>query len=202
VYHARVPAVVYERFRSEGMSVWGEGVTGWSASVVLDELTTAYRADLLDTTLTLSMELYCAALLEMNDRARFVTTVSALEPLAKQEPLGTAVSAFVDTALANLNATGDIEPHLCASLRGRLEQLRCESVRQALFRLSDLWFPGRADVRKQLDYAYGLRSELLHDGTVADPDSDLSAETNKIANILRSIYERASNRSFRVPTVV
>ena len=81
VYHARVPAVVYERFRSEGTSVWGEGVTGWSASVVLDELTTAYRADLLDTTLTLSMELYCAALLEMNDRAR-----TSLRPYLRSNP--------------------------------------------------------------------------------------------------------------------
>jgi hypothetical protein len=148
------------------------------------------------------LELYCSALLETNERARFVTVVSALEPLAKQESLGGSVAAFVESTITNLNATSDIEPNLLASLRGRVEQLRRESVRQALFRLADSWFPGRADLRGQIDQAYGLRSELLHNGTLSDPDSDLNAETDKIASILRSIYAQACGRSFRVPTAV
>jgi hypothetical protein len=55
VYHGRLPATVYERFRSEGMSMWGEGVAGWPASVVLEELVAAYQGSLLDPTLTLSI---------------------------------------------------------------------------------------------------------------------------------------------------
>lgn len=197
VYHAHEPALVYERFRAEGMSTWAEGVTGWPAQVVLDELVAASRSDLLDRALILSMELYCVALLEMNERARFVTVVSALEPLAKQQGLGGGVSVFVDTTLANLEGAVDIDKNLRTSLRGRVEQLRRESVRQALFRLSGSWFPSRTDVRQQIDRAYALRSELLHDGKLADPDVDLASETNKIINVLRSIYERASGRAFR-----
>jgi hypothetical protein len=202
VYHARVPAIVYERFRPDGISVWGEGVAGWPASIVLEELVAAYSSNVLDRTLILSMELYCAALLEMNERARFVTVVSALEPLAQQESLGGCVSAFVDTTLTNLEAAVNIDPNLRVSLRCRVAQLRRESVRQALFRLSVSWFPSRADVRQQIDRAYALRSELLHNGTLADPDTDLASETNKIVNVLRSIYERVSGRSFRAPTGV
>ena len=202
VYHGRLPATVYERFRSDGMSFSGEGVSGWSAPVVLEELIAAYRLDLMNPTLMLSLELYCSALLETNERARFVTVVSALEPLAKQEVLGTGVAAFVESTVTNLNATSDIEPSLRASLRGRLEQLRRESVRQALLRLSNSWFPERTDLRKQIDRAYGLRSELLHNGTLTDPDVDLNEETNRVANILRAIYAQASGLSFRVPTGV
>lgn len=202
VYQGRLPATVYERFQSKGPSVWGELTAGFSASIFLEELISAYQVTLLDPTLTLSMELYCAALLEMNERARFVTVVSALEPLAKQENLGGGVAAFVESMISHLDATADIEPRLRASLRGRVKQLRSESVRQALFRLADSWFPGRVELREHIDQAYGLRSELLHNGTLSDPDCDLNAETNRIASILRAIYEQASSCKFRVATGV
>lgn len=174
------------------------GVIGTPGTLVLEELVASFEVSLLDPTLTLSMELYCSALLETNERARFVTVVSALEPLAKQEALGEGVAAFVDSTVAKLNAALDIESNLRASLRGRVDQLRSESVRQALFRMADSWFPGRAEQRKQIDHAYGVRSELLHNGFLSDFDSDLSEETNKIATILRSIYAQASHRSFHV----
>ena len=182
--------------------MWAEGVMGYPASVVLEELVSAFRHDLLDPRLTLSMELYCSALLESSERARFITVVSALEPLAEQASLGDGVDVFVDSALNSLSATPDIEPNLRASLRGRVEQLRRESVRQALLRLTSTWFPGRTDIRRQIDEAYGLRSELLHDGTLSDPDCGLSAKVNTIANILRSIYAKASGRPFRTPVQV
>lgn len=201
-YHGRVPATVYERFRSEGMSMWAEGVASYSAQVVLNELASAYQLPPLDPKITLSMELFCAAMLEMNERARFVTVVSALEPLAKQELLSEGVATFVASTMVNLDLAADIEPSLRASLRGRVALLRTESVRQALFRLSDSWFPGRNDLRKQIDGAYGLRSELLHNGTLSDQDADLGVETAKIVAILRSIYARASGHSFHVPSGV
>lgn len=198
-YHSQEPAVVFERFRSEGDTANGEGVTRWPQQFVLTELIGAYNNPLLDRSLILSMELYCAALLEPNERACFVTVISALEPLAKQESLGPAVSSFVDSALANLDGANGIEGSLVASLKGRLAQLRQESVRQALRRLSTSWFPHRNDVWQRIDRAYSLRSELIHEGKLLDPDVDLSSETTLISKILRSIYEQASGRTFRVP---
>ena len=192
---------MYERFRSEGDTAWGEGTVGWPASTALKELTDTFRRDLLDRRLILSMELYCAALLESNERTRFVTAVSALEPLAQQQSLGPAVSSYVDKALADLNSAADIEQKVRASLCGRINQLRQESVRQALFRLANSWFPGRTEIRERIDRAYRLRSELLHGGSFADPDTDLTAEMNKIATVLRTLYGRASGCPLRASFV-
>ena len=197
LYHGHEPALVYERFRSEGATAWGEGTVGWPASTVLTELADTFSCDLLDRRLILSMELYCAALLESNERTRFVTAVSALEPLAQQQSLGLAVSAFVDNALALFNSATDIDPRFRASLCGRVKELRRESVRQAIFRLADSWFPDFTEIREQIDRAYSLRSELLHEGTFKDLDIDLVSETNKIATVLRALYELASNRPLR-----
>lgn len=201
-YHTQEPTVVFERFRSEGISTWSEGVIGWTPQKVLEELVGACTHPVLDRTLLLSMELYCAALLELNERARFVTMVSALEPLAKQENLGSEVSTFVENTVAALENIDGIEVGIRASLKGRLYQLRNESVRQALLRLSRTWFPMREDVRQRIDSAYALRSELLHEGTLLDPDIDISAETTQISKVLRAIFEQATNHSFYVPTDV
>jgi hypothetical protein len=199
VYHSQEPAVVFERFRPEGSSGFGEGMSGRSQQVALAELIGACNAPLLDRSLILSMELYCAARLEASERARFITVVSALEPLAKQESLGPAVSSFVDSSLAILEEATGIENALVASLRGRLAELRKESVGQALRRLCLSWFPQRDDILKRIRHAYSIRSELVHEGKLLDPDVDLAIETTEISKILRSIYEQASGRSFRIP---
>lgn len=201
LYHGREPALVFERFRSEGATAWGEGTVGWPASIVLTELADTYSCDLLDRRLILSMELYCAALLASNERTRFVTAVSALEPLAQQQSLGSAVSSYVDKALAVLNSATGIDQKVRASLCGRINQLRQESVRQALFRLAVSLLPGHTQIQEQIDRAYSLRSELLHEGTIADPDIDLTAEMNKIASVLRTVYELASGRPLRASFV-
>jgi hypothetical protein len=182
--------------------MWAEAVVGWPQPIVLAELVGACTLPVMDRTIILSMELYCAAFLEPNERARFVTVVSALEPLAKQENLGTGVSDFVNGVVIALEKAEGIQDGIRASLKGRLEQLRQESVRQALLRLSNTWFPQRVDVRQRIDRAYALRSELLHEGTLLDPDIDIATETTHISNILRAIYEQASGRSFRAPTGV
>lgn len=198
VYHGRLPAAVYERYRSDGASMFAEGASGRSAEMVLAELVSAFKCPMLDPALTLSMELYCSSLLESNERARFVGAVSALEPLAKQERLGDSVDSFVDSALTLLRDRLDIKEELRASLRGRIEQLRRESVRQALLRLADSWFPGRGDLRRQIDHVYGLRSELLHNGTLSDPDCDLHVEHARTKALLRAIYSQVSGRQFVV----
>ncbi|MFZ4702464.1 MAG: hypothetical protein ACOYMG_20665 [Candidatus Methylumidiphilus sp.] len=201
-YHTQEPAVVFERFREGGCSVWAEGVSGFPQPIVVAEIVDACSHSVLDRTLILSMELYCAALLEPNERTRFVTVVSALEPLAKKMSLGPEVSSFVDEAILVLAKVEGIQNSIRDSLKGRLDELRQESVRQALFRLSDQWFPDRRDVRRQIEIAYGLRSKLLHEGKFLDSDIDIVGEITKISNILRAIYEQASGRSFRVPTNV
>jgi hypothetical protein len=88
-----------------------------------------------DQKLLLSMELFCAAGLEPSQRAVFLGLVSALEPLAQTANLGRDVSSFVDECLCALEADPAIPQETKNSLKGRLGQLRGESIRQALLRL-------------------------------------------------------------------
>jgi len=189
-YHSHEPPTVFDRTVSKGSSFWGEGFTSWPQDVVLKELATALAVPLGDRRLLLSMELFVAAALESNDRARFVMAVSALEPLAAQQNLGSEVAAVVDELSEKLAAADAIPRELRESLQGRLRQLKQESVRQALKRLCGQWLPGEHDAWKKLDKAYGLRSEMLHEGRPQDLDILLSEETMNISNLLRRIYQQ------------
>lgn len=198
-YHSHEPPTIFDRTISTGMLVAGEGFGSWSQEVVLDELTKALKAPLKDRRLVLSMELFVAAALESNDRARFVMAVSALEPLAAQADLGADVARLVEGFVQSLDATASIPGDLKQSLRGRLLQLKQESVRQALNRLCSEWMPGDTAARKGLDRAYALRSELLHEGRPNDLDILLANETSAVSNLLRRIYQQAFEYSLRVP---
>ncbi|WP_238346000.1 hypothetical protein [Luteimonas saliphila] len=196
-YHTHEPAVVFDRYRPSGASMSGEGHQSWGQSIVVDEIVDAYSVRSLDRAVFLSMELYCAGLLDLNERTRFITLVSALEPLAKQEGLGPAVDAFVEEAVSLLRGQTGICAELLLSLQGRLLQLKKTSVRQALFRLSDTWFPGNRDIRAAIDRAYSLRSQLLHEGALSDPDTDLMTEASLIAGVLREMYAKICGRELR-----
>ena len=74
----------------------------------------------MESRLILSMELFCAALLETNEHVRFVSAVCALEPLVEQKCLGGNVGNFVEAVLTNLENVGDIDDSLRDSLRGRI----------------------------------------------------------------------------------
>lgn len=196
-YHSHEPPTVFDRTVGTGASSWGEGFASWPQDVVLNELAKALAVPLRDRRLLLSMELFVAAALESNDRARYVMAVSALEPLAAQEGLGPEVAAVVDDLVARLAATSTIAPELRQSLEGRLHQLKRESLRQALKRLCAQWLPGEAAAWAQLDRAYALRSEMLHEGRPQDLDILLSEETTKVSNLLRRIYQRAYGYTLR-----
>lgn len=198
-YQSHEPPTVFDRTISAGMFGFATGYTSWPQEVVLSELWRAVETPLKDRRLLLSLELFASASLESNDRARFVMAVSALEPLAVQQDLGPEVSTAVDTLALALSDDTAVPTDLKNSLRGRLLQLKQESVRQALKRQCRRWFPNNHDAWKSLDQAYGLRSELLHEGRPADLDILLAEQTRTVANCLRAIYEMEFGLSFRVP---
>lgn len=198
-YHSHEPPTVFDRTVSTGVSAWGEGFAFWPQEVVLKELTQTLAVPLRDRRLLLSMELFVAAGLESNDRAKFVMAVSALEPLAAQQELGPDVAAVIDDLARRLAGESAISDDLRNSLRGRLLQLKRESIRQALKRLSAVWLPGDQDAWRDLDRAYALRSELLHEGRPNDLDILLSEETRKVSNLLRRIYQQAFEYKLHSP---
>ena len=201
-YISHEPPTVYDRTLTPGISMSGEMVVSWPQQVVLEEFEKAFLAPPLDRRVLLSMELFAAAALEPNDRARFVMAVSAFEPLAEQLDLGPEVAEAIDVLCQTFDARATIPGQLRDSLRGRLLQLKRESVRQALKRLCGGWFEGDAGAWTAIDRAYGLRSELLHEGRPSDLDTLLADEMQAISNYLRHIYQCKFGYSFKTRTVV
>lgn len=199
-YQSHEPPTVFDRTISAGMFGFATGYTSWPQEIVISELWKAIETPLQDRRLLLSLELFASAALESNDRARFVMAVSALEPLAVQESLGADVASAIDELATSLAKNPAVPAALKDSLSGRLLQLKRESVRQALKRHCQRWFPDNADAWKLLDHAYGLRSELLHEGRPTDLDLLLAEQTRTISNHLRAIYEREFGLSLRAPT--
>lgn len=190
------PASVFTRQQSSGDTCIAYSEVSFSAGVVFAELHDAYA--LLqepDEKLLLSMEIFCAARLESSQRATFLALVSALEPLAREAPLGQAVAAFVDQCVLQLRGNADVQPELKASLEGRLLQLRQESIRQALRRLAQSTLPNQPDAPRLIDDAYGLRSQLIHSGVPADLDIDLERESQAVSRTIRALYASLLNRS-------
>lgn len=199
-YHSHEPPAVFDRTVSTGSAMSAEGYSSWPQRVVLDELEKALAAPVRDRRLLLSMELFAAAALESNDRARYVMAVSALEPLAEQHDMGVEVSRAVDALCVQFDADTSIPSGMRQSIRGRILQLKRESVRQALKRLCETWFPSEPTAWSSIDRAYGLRSELLHEGRPSDLDVLLQEETRSIAKYLRRIYQHEYGYALRSPT--
>jgi hypothetical protein len=198
-YRTQEPAAVFERLRSPGASMWGEGSSSWNPQVVLQQIVAGFSAPSVDAQTLLSMEIFASSSLEASDRASFLTAVSALEPLAENQALGTAVDGFVEGCVLSLRTTTAIDAQLRSSLEGRLGQLRRESIRQALRRFIATKLPDEPSAAETADFAYGLRSDLIHNGRLTDYDIDLAAETRKISRLLRLIYSHSLGLTLRVP---
>lgn len=198
-YHSHEPPTVFDRTVSTGCLFSGEAFGSWPQDVVLQELSKALKVPMKDRRLLLSMELFVAAALESNDRARFVMVVSALEPLAEQQSLGPEVGKVIDDLLQAFDNVTTIENEIKNSLRGRLIQLKRESVRQAMKRLCGVWLPNDRAAWQKLDRAYALRSEMLHEGRPNDLDILLADETREVSNLLRRIYQQAFDHALHFP---
>ena len=196
-YHSHEPPTVFDRTVSLGLRIHATLLQSWPSDVVVNEIAKAIDAPLKDRKLLLSMELFVAAALESNDRARFVMAVSALEPLASQQSMGPDVIKAVDALCDQLDADTSVSTEHRKTVRERLVQLKRESVRQSLKRLCARWFPSDALAWSHIDRAYGLRSELLHEGRLSDRDVLLNEETDVISRYLRRIYQYEYGFSLR-----
>jgi hypothetical protein len=141
------------------------------------------------------MEIFCSARLESSQRAIFLSLVSALEPLAQEEPLGEEVAIFVSSCVANLKSTETIPAVFRKSLEGRLLKLKQESIRQALMRLARKILPNQPDAPQIVDEAYALRSQIIHSGVPSDLDLDLDREAQAVSKTIRAMYASILNRS-------
>lgn len=188
-YTTLFPARVFDRTQSRGMRSQAFGVAGWPTSRVVTELTEVHSAlNDVSPNVALSMEIFAGAKMEVSERAKFVATVSALEPLAAPTALGDDVNQFVTEALDLLRGKDSIEKTVKESLRGRLRHLKTESIRQALLRVARQLLPGDTDAEQVIDRAYSLRSELVHAGHVTNQDLNLEEERIRVSRVIRRLY--------------
>ena len=206
LYETHEPPSVRDRTSSRGGGLsLGASLTsygGWSSEAITSELIDTMKYEMRDRRTILALELYTSASLEYNSRARFLTAVSAFEPLAYQKDLGPEVETFVTKVCKDLDLDRSIPEELRPSLKGRISQLKRESVRQALLRLCSKWFPGDSQAKNSIESVYQLRSEILHEGRPADLDVDLDYEYKTAASYLRRIFQLEFQRALRVPSVV
>ena len=206
LYESHEPPSIRDRTSSKGGGIHlGATLTsygGCSGEAITSELIEAMKHEMRDRRTILALELYTSASFEYNSRARFLAAVSAFEPLAFQEDLGPEVATFVLKVCKDLDLDSSIPKELLPSLKGRILQLRKESVRQSLLRLCSKWFPGDLQARNSIESAYQLRSEILHEGRLTDLDVDLDKEYKTAASHLRRIFELEFQRQLTVPSVV
>lgn len=189
------PAAVFERNRTEGPSVIGYGGPVWPPIGVIQKLQEDFSTlPDPDPKVLLSMEIFAGARLEASQRAVYLALVSALEPLAEVKPLSAEVDAFVQQSITALHSVAALSEETRNSLEGRLNQLRHESIRQALIRFVRETIPDNVDASHAIDEAYALRSQLIHKGQPEDLDIDLDSEIAIVSSLVQSIYVKLLRR--------
>lgn len=190
VYSGEMPYRVYDRALGGGLQMYADG---YVARVTTPTVLAEVLEDFLNTDIAMvpelqtSMELFTAARMETSDRAKFVGLVSAVEPLAKQQKYKGVVKDLTKVFQQQLDEAEGIDDTVRESLRGRIADLRRESVRLAIRRLFDQHMPNNAPAWEAIDEAYGARSKMLHEGETYE---DLAHRSSVIEDVLRLLYSR------------
>ena len=204
-YHTPLPCIVYERTApTGGISIRGFGRSYWPVSVhefseLLGE--TMENPVAVDRQLLLSMELFAASKLELSERAKFISLVSSLEPLAVPAQYPNAIEEMItvfcnqvkDVKLPELRL--DEATRLKDSLEGRIRELSQESIRQAMLRIVRELLPDDKDAVEIIDNAYALRSKILHDGA---SDPYLDRKVSAVEDTIRRIYSARIGKTLKV----
>lgn len=151
----------------------------------LDEIISSTKK--IDPRLLVALEIFAASRLETTERAKFVGIVSAIEPIAVQERYENAILInLIEEFKKQLNAS-EIHQSLKDTLRGRIDQLRVESVSRAIKRLVSSSLPDDPEAVDIVEEAYTLRSKILHEGST---DADLQQKTQQVEEIIRKLFEK------------
>lgn len=189
---------IRDRTQSSGDTVEGKGrvfykVTPEELASVAEQ---AFRSEVdVSQSVLVSMEFFAAARLEVTQRARFISLMTALEALAEQSDYGEEIGGVLLDIASQLEShptlQGPDKERLRASLSGRVKQLRKESVRQAILR-SVREHIDDVETLRFVDDAYGLRSKMLHEGHHV-------AEVPNLCNRLEVVLVQAYSSILQLP---
>ncbi|MBF0233817.1 MAG: hypothetical protein HQK65_12380 [Desulfamplus sp.] len=191
LYHTPLPCVVYDRTASKGLTFSGHCTCLLSYAVKnivkpLDEIVSSKND--LDQRLLVAIEIFTGAKMQTTERSKFVNLVSAIEPLAFQQKYeNSELHSLISDFKSKLDLS-DIEPSIKVSLKGRIEQLKVESVSKAIRRIIKEKLPNDKYSLEVIEEAYGLRSKILHEGST---DADLQQKSNEVENVIRLLIEKS-----------
>jgi len=150
-----------------------------------------------DPRLLVSMELFASSMLESTERARFISLISSLEPLASQEPYDNQEVGRMISELIGRIAQIDLPTNTRESIATRARDLTRESISQSIVRLVGNHIPESHNATTAVKEAYGIRSKILHQGSC---DVDLTEKSRQLAEIIRCLYSRILQLQLLVPT--
>jgi hypothetical protein len=124
--------------------------------------------------LGLAIEVFMATAAERTPRTRLLGFVTVLEILAEPHDRTAAALSFVESALAELARRSDMDEAERRSLRSSLERLRLQSIGRSVRDLATNLDPDdidgyhQGDIRRFLRDCYNTRSQLVHEGSLAE----------------------------------
>lgn len=137
----------------------------------------------------LASEIYSSSFFDVSPRSRFITLVTAVEALSEQRKRSDEVAALVKE-FKSTTQNSMIDQSVRESMLGSLERLKSESIGQAGRALVKGLIPGEhfdnQPATEFFTYCYGLRSEILHSGSIADQEVDM----RHLANVMESFVAR------------
>jgi len=163
---------------SYAIRIEAEGQVGTPLDRFIGELTAALKeastGAAVSEKLGLAIEVFMATAAERTPRTRLLGFVTVLEILAEPHDRTAAALSFVESALAELARRSDMDEAERRSLRSSLERLRLQSIGRSVRDLATNLDPDdidgyhQGDIRRFLRDCYNTRSQLVHEGSLAE----------------------------------
>ncbi|HUT03227.1 MAG TPA: hypothetical protein VM163_04985 [bacterium] len=147
-----------------------EASVGKAARAFVEQVAGAIKTPLaMSPKQELAGEILSASYFEPSDRSRFITRMTAVEALLDPQPRPPAAQDLVARLVEIVNKSG-LDDATRAAMSGSLQWLKQESIGQAGRALATRLLPGRIYLElapgRFFTFCYGLRSSILHSGTV------------------------------------
>ena len=189
-YKTPLPCEVYLRTEGHGVRLFGQATLTISKGIgnIVGPVNAIAKSDAqIDSKLLLAMELFTSARLETTERSKYLGLISSLEPLAIQGKYGNAqLEQLIREALETLNKI-ELDTEAKASIRGRIEGLRQESISSSIKNLVRTLLPEDTDAIEIIEDAYRIRSKMLHEGST---DADLKEKGQQVEDVIRKVIQK------------
>jgi len=139
---------------------------------------------------SIAMELLSSSYFDSVFRSRFITLVTAVEALVKQNKREGSIQLLLDDAckaVSNLHISNSEK----SSLKSGLQRLREESIGRSAAKLITHLLPskmyGKLAAHKFFRKCYNIRSETVHEGRPHDTDVDFLPLGNELQVLVRDL---------------